>query len=515
MKLRTTLLLLLVAMATQAIYADDIIKVCGQNVQNFFYSLDRGRTTGNSIPKSNYTTEEGRNAKLNAITDALCFYRADIYAFNEVECCEESLELLASSMSNKTGQEYLPVADGLSYDKSESADGLIKSGFIYNTATIEPVGDNLSTAYGYNNIYPAQMRMQTFKSKATGECFTLSMNHFKASTSADPSYDINQREGNSIALLKGLNQAVLDPDILIMGDLNTTMGELCLNNLEHAGYEEQILKRDPYATSHWYYDEGYLIDHVFANTTMAAQVVDAHIEYVANPHSTGSKQTAYSDHDPYVVTLNLQAQPTPSYSYTKVTTLTPSTSYLIAAPISGLQIAQPVAIDKNYEYQPAVTVTENDGAITLSDNKMAYYIEEDGNGYYYIKDYYGRYLYQQSPHKNTNVGSKSYADASDCKFSITSQPDGTFKILNTTTSYYYYANIYNSAQQFSWCNWANLGNNQYLPWLYQYNPAAPSAITTVGIATEPVTTRKVLSNGRLTIVTPDGRHYTLQGILHE
>ena len=66
MKLRTTLLLLLVAMATQAIYADDIIKVCGQNVQNFFYSLDRGRTTGNSIPKSNYTTEEGRNAKLNA-----------------------------------------------------------------------------------------------------------------------------------------------------------------------------------------------------------------------------------------------------------------------------------------------------------------------------------------------------------------------------------------------------------------------------------------------------------------
>ena len=248
---------------------------------------------------------------------------------------------------------------------------------------------------------------------------------------------------------------------------------------------------------------------------MAAQVVDAHIEYVANPHSTGSKQTAYSDHDPYVVTLNLQAQPAPSYSYTKVTTLTPGTSYLIAAPISGLQIAQPVAIDKNYEYQPAVTVTDNDGAITLSDNKMAYYIEEDGNGYYYIKDYYGRYLYQQGTYKNTNVGSKSYADASDCKFSITSQPDGTFKILNTTTSYYYYANIYNSAQQFSWCNWTNLGNNQYLPWLYQYNPAAPSAITTVGIATEPVTTRKVLFNGRLTIVTPDGKYYTLQGILHE
>ena len=512
MKHRTILLLLFAAVATQAVYADDIIKVCGQNVQNFFYSLDRGRTTGNSVPKSNYTTEEGRNAKLNAITDALCFYKADIYAFNEVECCEESLELLASSMSIKTGLHYLAVADGLSYDKSTAPDGLIKSGFIYNTATIEPIGANLSTAYGYNNIYPAQMRMQTFKSKVSGECFTLSMNHFKASTSDDPTYDINQREGNSIALMKGLNQAVLDPDILIMGDLNAVMGELCLNNLEHAGYEEQILKRDSYATSHWYYNDGYLIDHVFANSTMAAQVVDAHIEYVANPHSTGNKQTAYSDHDPYVVTLNLQAQPESSYSYTKVTTLTPSAHYLIAAPISGLQIAQPVDISKSYEYQPAVTVTEDNGAITLSDKKMAYYIEEDGNGYYYIKDYYGRYLYQKSTYKNTNVGSKSYADESNCKFSITAQPDGTFKILNTTSSYYYYANIYNSAQQFSWCNWDNLGNNQYLPWLYQYNPAGSTAISTVGIATEPVTTRKVLSNGRLIIVMPNGKHYTLQGI---
>ena len=515
MKAKTTLLLLFAAIATQAIHAGDIIKVCGQNVQNFFYSLDRGRTTGNSVTKSNYNTEEGRSIKLNAITDALFIYEADVYAFNEVECCAESLELLAQSMSTKTGKSYLPVADGLTYDKATNPDGAIKSGFIYNAATIEPLGSNVSTAIGYTHIYPAQMRMQAFKSKASGESFTLSMSHFKASTSDDPTYDINQREGNSIALLKGLDQAILDPDILLMGDLNAVMGELCLNNLEHAGYEEQLLKRDPNAASYWYYNEGNLIDHVFANSTMAAQITDAHIEYVANPHSTGSKYTAYSDHDPYLVTLNLEAQPAPTYSYKKVTTFTPGAHYLIAASISGLQIAQPVAIDKNYEYQPAVTVTENDGAITLSDNKMAYYIEEDGNGYYYIKDYYGRYLYQQSPYKSTNVGSKSYADASDCKFSITSQPDGTFKILNTTTNYYYYANIYNSAQQFSWCNWANLGNNQYLPWLYQYNPAAPSAITTVGIATEPVTTRKVLSNGRLTIVTPDGRHYTLQGILHE
>ena len=177
--------MLLVTMAAQVTLAGDVIKVCGQNVQNFFYSLDRGRTQGNSVNKSNYNTEAGRTTKLNAICSALSQFQADVYAFNELECCEEVVQLLAQRMSDYTGKTYLPVADGLTYDKSAEPDGVIKSGFIYNAATVEPVGDNLPTAIGYSHIYPATMRMQTFKSKASGEAFTLSMNHFKASTSSD------------------------------------------------------------------------------------------------------------------------------------------------------------------------------------------------------------------------------------------------------------------------------------------------------------------------------------------
>ena len=84
------LLLLLATVIVGNLYAGDVIKVCGQNVQNFFYSLDRERTQGNSVPISNYNTVAGRTAKLNAIVDALSVYQADIYAFNEVECCAES-----------------------------------------------------------------------------------------------------------------------------------------------------------------------------------------------------------------------------------------------------------------------------------------------------------------------------------------------------------------------------------------------------------------------------------------
>ncbi len=83
-------------MTVQVALADEI-KIVGQNVQNFFYSLDDSRTQTNSIPISNYNTEAGRTAKLNAIIEKLSVYSADIYAFNEVECHPEVLKLLAQA----------------------------------------------------------------------------------------------------------------------------------------------------------------------------------------------------------------------------------------------------------------------------------------------------------------------------------------------------------------------------------------------------------------------------------
>ena len=83
-KHRLLITLLLVAVAAQTTLADEI-KIVGQNVQNFFYSLDRGRTKNNGVSISNYSTVAGRTAKLNAIINALSQYHADIYAFNEIE----------------------------------------------------------------------------------------------------------------------------------------------------------------------------------------------------------------------------------------------------------------------------------------------------------------------------------------------------------------------------------------------------------------------------------------------
>ena len=506
---RLFITLLLTALTAQATQADDI-KVVGQNLQNFFYSLDRGRTQGNGVSMSNYNTEAGRTKKLNAICSTLSQYQADVYAFNEVECCEEVMQLLAQRMGEHTGLIYRYVADGLTYDKASEPDGSIKSGFIYNSATIEPVGDNLSTAIGYSHVYPATMRMQTFKSKASGEAFTLSMNHFKASTSADADYDITQREGNSISLLKGLDQAIWDPDILILGDLNSVMGEQCLNNLVDAGYEEQILKYHPDDYSHWYDYTKSLIDHAFANKTMAAQITDAHIEYVANKQSVGNYY-AYSDHDPYVVTLRLQAQPEAAYGYRKATAVQAGKTYLLVA--NNSKAANPVDVNKGYEYQTVTTVTPTNDAITMPTAKNAFKFEDDGNGNYRIKDYYGRYfyLYYNSGSSSYNYSTNARNKADAHVHSITSQSDGTFLIQNTTAGYrLLFQDSYNT---WSWRSWTSLNNGQYWPSLWEYDPAyVPTSITEIPVYTQPTTTHKVMERGRLVIITPNGSRYNVQGI---
>ena len=84
-------MLLLTLMVVQVALAGDKIVVCGQNLQNYFYSLDRGRTTDNGVPMSNYNTVAGRTTKINAIVAALSTVAADIYAFNEVEARPEAL----------------------------------------------------------------------------------------------------------------------------------------------------------------------------------------------------------------------------------------------------------------------------------------------------------------------------------------------------------------------------------------------------------------------------------------
>ena len=274
------------------------VKVCAQNVQNYYYNFAES-----SRPK--YQDKEGLAQKTMRIVHSMLHINADVYALCEVEAKPIVLNQLTDSLNKYCGVagRYATIQDGISKN-TDSYDNALKSGFIYRTDRVKPVGSN--TAASKTAYYKDVMRIQAFEEKASGGRFVVSMNHFKAKDSSADGGE-STRITNVNDLLSALKSVSTDPDILVMGDLNCTVDEAPVRKLTAAGYSEQLLRFDSDAFSHCYGGQGSLIDHALANASMAAQVVNA---YVAHVCTTGcgydNYDLSYSDHEPCVVEICLR-----------------------------------------------------------------------------------------------------------------------------------------------------------------------------------------------------------------
>ena len=271
------------------------IVVLANNLENFYYNYDESS-------RPSYNTDAGREAKTQKIVQMMLTSNADIFAFCEVEAKPITLQYLVQALNTASGgNDYAAVEDGINV-ATDSYDNAIKSGFVYKIATVEPYSGN----YAATNVsyYKNTMRIQAWTEKATGEKFTLSMNHFKA-MSDDAAKA--KRVDNANWLMAGLSNSskVKDPDILIMGDLNAQMGEQCLTIIQNNGYVEQLLRFDEDAYSYIYYGSHELIDHAFANSTMAQQITAAAVWHTNTSQSYNQR---YSDHDAVLVGLRLGEQ---------------------------------------------------------------------------------------------------------------------------------------------------------------------------------------------------------------
>ena len=272
------------------------LRVCGQNLQNYYFNLNTGR--------GNYTQAEFV-AKTRKIVNMMVTVDADIYAFCEVEAKPIVLAQLADSANARvSGTPYAAVADGIDVEWSEAYNNNIKSGFIYRKDRVRPVGQNTGGTNG-NGYYAHTMRIQAFEQLSSGGRLVVSMNHFKAKDSSADQGE-TQRQTNATNLVNALKNVVIDKDILVLGDLNCEYGETPIQKIVDAGYEEQLLKYDSYAYSHCY-NGGELIDHVLANGTMEQQIVNAYVKHICTWRCTDnvSSSDSYSDHDPYVVEIRL------------------------------------------------------------------------------------------------------------------------------------------------------------------------------------------------------------------
>lgn len=279
------------------------LKVFAQNVQNYYFHYDNYEST-----RANYD-HEAFAEKTHRMVDAMMMVDADIFALCEVEAQEIVLRQLADSMNMRVqGEPYVAVEDGINEAWDPEYDNNIKSGFIYRKDKVQPVGSCYpASTYTY---YRNTMRIQAFEELATGEQFTMAMNHFKSKIGGGE----EKRITNAQHLLKAIKKYASDPDVLILGDLNCEEWEQPITIIKDAGYKELLIKYNPDAYSHCY-GGGELIDHVLANASMEEQVTGAGVFHISTACGTDGAKNAnyrYSDHDPYIVCLCLGAEECPT-----------------------------------------------------------------------------------------------------------------------------------------------------------------------------------------------------------
>ncbi len=282
------------------------LRVCAQNLENFYLHPNTGR--------GNYSTDEIA-AKTQKIVSMMLTVDADIYAFCEVEAKPEVLDYLVSvANSYVSGNPYVAVSDGIDEDWDATYNNNIKSGFIYRSDRVQPIGNNVAASTA--NYYRNTMRYQAFSQLSNGEKLVVCMNHFKAKDSSEDQGE-SIRMGNAYSLMNALSYVTTDPDILILGDLNCEYGEAPITYITNAGYAEQLLRFNDASIYSHCYSGGELIDHVLANNSMANQIVDAYVRHLSTTCSVGiTEETSYSDHDPYVVEINLSSGATPASTMT-------------------------------------------------------------------------------------------------------------------------------------------------------------------------------------------------------
>ncbi|HEX2619997.1 MAG TPA: ExeM/NucH family extracellular endonuclease, partial [Phototrophicaceae bacterium] len=352
------------------------LRVASFNVLNFF----NGNGAGGGFPTSRGANTQAELNRQKAKTiPAIIGLNADVIAINEME-------------NDNTATEYGAIeelVDGLNAVVGAGTFAFIDTGIVggdeirvallYKPANVTPVG----TFAKLDNVAPFNVNTrppvaQLFQQNSNGEQFYIVANHFKSkSCSGSTGSETDQGDGQSCwnptrilaanNLMTWINNDAYfdnDPDVLIIGDLNSYALEDPIDALKGGGYSsliETFVGLGNVAYSFTFSGESGYLDHALANASLLSQVVNAgewHINsdepfardynddildsgenatdlrqpylYEANPYRS-------SDHDPVVVGLNLNsgvATDTPTVTETPAdatATITPSATPSVEA----------------------------------------------------------------------------------------------------------------------------------------------------------------------------------------
>lgn len=212
----------------------------------------------------------------------------------------------------------------------------IKVAMIFKQTVVEPIGPTMnyqSHTLLYSEVFDRPPLVQTFLHLDSGETFTVIVNHFKSKSCTDATgLDADQGDGQGcwnwkrryqakhlIRLVGRLKQ--VEPDILVIGDMNSYGEEDPIHVFETWGMIDEVAFHIPGAERYSYTFDGWsgYLDHALATPTLHGQIVgasfwhinadepsviDYNLEYKPQDLYTPTPYRS-SDHDPVLVGLAL------------------------------------------------------------------------------------------------------------------------------------------------------------------------------------------------------------------
>jgi predicted extracellular nuclease len=326
------------------------IKVASANVLNYFTTFTNGSDVtgatgqgcalGGSVSKSNCRGADNLNEfnrQTAKIVGELKAINADVYGLMEIQNSGEYtvtklVDALNEAISPGTGIKTYAVVP----KPAATGTDAIRVAMIYKPSALTLVGGALSDADAINNRPPMA---QTFKAN-NGAKFSLVVNHLKSKGSCPTSgADADQGDSQSCwnatriqqanrltgAFVPQVVAAAGDAKVLLIGDFNSYGYEDPIAAITATGYVNQLERfvrgsgNMPY--SFVFNGEAGYLDHALASAALSPQVVDAAEWHnnadeptVLDYNTDGKPQDKYtsapyraSDHDPVVISLNLQA----------------------------------------------------------------------------------------------------------------------------------------------------------------------------------------------------------------
>ena len=338
------------------------LSVVSYNVLNYFATIDEtsSSSSGPCGPSGDMDcrgadSEQERQRQLTKIVAGLSAIDADIAGLLEIENDEGlATNQIVDALNQIHGPgTYAAVETG--YIGTDA----IKNALIYQPGSVTPVGDHVLLDSSVDDRFldhrNRPVLIQTFEENATGERFTIAVNHLKSkgsSCEADGDPDRGDGQGNCAGVRTAAVQALADflatdptgsgdEDFLIVGDLNAYAKEDPITALTAAGYTDLHAHFEgPEAYSYVFDGQLGYLDTALANESLMTQVTGTTswainadevplFDYNDDIHDVGEasfdrKSSALplyapdalrsSDHDPVIVGLQLQTEveePTP------------------------------------------------------------------------------------------------------------------------------------------------------------------------------------------------------------